>query len=166
MTPRELIELLAILATIGNTVWLTYKAWKELRPSLKKTEAETDKVEAETESELYTGAQVIAEGATVSGKLLMDRIRELREDLENEKKARREDAAYFRRRFREAEKETRDWRNYAAGLAKQVIQLGGIPISFTPSLGESERGIPAISEPDPNKADEKEVKEKKDGISE
>lgn len=164
MTLKELAELFVVIATAGNTFWLTYKAWKELRPGLKKIEVETDKIEAETESELYTGAQVIAEGATVSGKLLMDRIRELREDLENEKKARREDAAYFRRRFREAEKETRDWRNYAAGLAKQVIQLGGIPISFTPSLGESERGIPAIT--DANIADDKEIKEKKDGVSE
>jgi hypothetical protein len=165
MTVKEFIELLIGLATVGNTVWITYKAWKELRPSLKKAEAEADKVEAETESELYTGAQVIAEGATVSGKLLMDRIRELREDLENEKKARSEDAAYFRRRFREAERESRDYRNWAATLAQQVIKLGGIPAVFTPSAaGDSERGIPAV---DPTIPDNKElVDRKKDGISE
>lgn len=161
MTLKELAELLVVIATTGNTFWLTYKAWKELRPGIKKTEAETDKVEAETEAELYTGAQVIAEGATVSGKLLMDRIRELREDLENEKKARREDAAYFRRRFREAEKESRDYRNWAATLAQQVIKLGGIPAPFTPTLGDSERGIPVVESPD--KPDVQEIKDRQDG---
>jgi hypothetical protein len=166
MTSKEFIELLIGLATVANTFWITYKAWKELRPTIKKTEAETDKVEAETESELYTGAQVIAEGATVSGKLLMDRIRELREDLENEKRARREDAAYFRRRFREAEREARDYRLWAAQLAKQVIEKGGVPVPFAPSPSESEQGIETIN---PNSMDRKEIKDRKDrkdGISE
>lgn len=161
MTYKEIIELLIGLATVGNTFWITYKAWKELRPSIKKTEAETEKVESEIEAELYTGAQVIAEGATVSGKLLMDRIKELREDLENEKKARREDAAYFRRRFREAEREAREWRNYAAKLAKQVIEKGGIPVPFTPSTSDSEQGIPSIIPDDA--PDSKEIKDRKEG---
>lgn len=139
---------------------MTYKAWKELRPGIKKIEADTEKTDAEVESELSHAAQVTAEGATVSGKLLMDRIRELREDLENEKKARREDAAYFRRRFREAEKEARDYRLWAAQLAKQVIEAGKIPVPFSASPTESEQGIPAVN---PNSMDAKEVKDRKDG---
>lgn len=153
MTYKELVELLIGLATVGNTVWITYKAWKELRPGIKKIEADTEKTDAEIESELAAAAQTTAQGATVSSQLLMQRITELRqdlnnakEDLENEKRARREDAAYFRRRFREAEREARDWRNYAARLAKQVIQVGAIPEQFMPSAGDSEENIPVVKE--------------------
>lgn len=161
MTNREFIELLVILGTALNTFWLTYKAWKELRPGLKKIEADTEKTDAEVESELASAAETTAKGATVSSQLLMERIRELREDLENEKKARREDAAYFRRRFREAEKESRDYRNWAAQLAQQVIKLGGIPTTFTPSVTDSEQGIPPVT--NPNSMDAKELKDRREG---
>lgn len=163
MTLREIAELLVIIATAGNTFWLTYKAWKELRPGIKKIEVDIDKTDAEVESELANAAETTAKGATVSSQLLMERIKELREDLENEKKARREDAAYFRRRFREAEREARDWRNYAARLAKQVIELKGVPTPFTPSPNDSDPSIPAAIPDDT--PDTKEMDDRKDGTS-
>lgn len=160
MTPREIAELLVIIATAGNTFWTVYKAWKELRPGIKKIESDTEKTDAETDSEIANAAEVIARGTTVSSQVLVERIRELREDLENEKKARREDAAYFRRRFREAEKDARDLRNWAARLAKQVIEAGKIPEPFIISPSDSEQGIPTIN---PNSMDSKEIKDRKDG---
>lgn len=146
MEPRELVETLAISATIGNTVWLVYKSWKELRPNLKKLDVENEKTDAEIESEIANAAETTAKGASVSSELLMQRIRELREDLENEKKARREDAAYFRRRFREAERDARDYRNWAAGLSKQVIEAGKIPIPFVPSVDTDSGKFKSIQE--------------------
>jgi hypothetical protein len=159
MTSKEWIEFLIGLATVANTFWITYKAWKELRPGIKKIEVETEKTDAEIESELSHAAQVTAEGATVSSKLLMDRIKELREDLENEKRARREDAAYFRRRFREAEKEARDYRLWAAKLVKQVVEAGKIPAEFVMSPADSEQGIPSVN---PNVMDKKEIRDRKE----
>lgn len=157
MTYKELIELLIGLATVGNTVWITYKAWRELRPGIKKIETDTEKTDAEIESEIASAAETTAKGATVSSELLMQRIRELREDLnnakedlENEKRSRREDAAYFRRRFREAEREARDYRLWAAKLVKQVVEAGKVPAEFIPSSGDSEQDIPAIKKENKN----------------
>jgi len=160
VTNRELIEIIIGLATVINSLWITYKAWKELRPGIKKTETETEKTEAEIESEFAQAAETTAKGATVSSQLLMDRIKELREDLENEKKARREDAAYFRRRFREAEREARDYRLWAAKLVKQVVEAGKIPAEFVMSPSDSEQGIPTVN---PNTMDKKEIKDRKEG---
>lgn len=157
MTTRELAELLVVIATAVNTLWLTYKAWKELRPGIKKIETDTEKVDAEVESEYAAAQKTTLEGATVSSTLLMQRIKELREDLENEKKARREDAAYFRRRFREAEREARDYRLWAAKLVKQVVEAGKIPAEFVISPSDSEQGIPAVG------MDKKEITDRKEG---
>lgn len=155
MTSKELLELLIGLATFGNTIWITYKAWKELRPGIKQMEADVDKTDAEIDSELAAAAQTTAQGATVSSQLLMQRITELRqdlnnakEDLENEKRSRREDAAYFRRRFREAEREARDYRLWAAKLVKQVVEAGKVPAEFVPSSGDSETDIPIVRKED------------------
>lgn len=133
MALREIVEILVSIAAIGNTTWIVYKSWKELRPGIKKIETETEKLDVEVDSEIVSAAHINLEGAEISTNLLMQRIRELREDLENEKKARRDDAEYFRRRFREAEREARDYRQWAARLAKQVIDAGIVPVAFIPS---------------------------------
>ncbi len=143
------------LLVLVNSAQIIYQAWKRFKPEIKKLEAESDRSEAEADSEIVNAANVNLAGAELSARMLTQRIVELRQDLENEKKARREDAEYFRRRFREAERDARDYRTWAARLAKQVIEAGKIPIAFVPSIdGDSEK-LRSISEDD-RKRDEKE----------
>lgn len=159
-TENNITELITILVTAANTLGILYIALKKWKPEVKKLEAEGEKTEAEVDSEIVQAANVNLAGAEISSKMLIQRIAELREDLENEKKARRDDAAYFRRRFREAEREARDYRNWAAQLAKQVIELGKTPIPFSPSPLDDSEKLRAVSE---QKRDESEERLKQEG---
>ena len=85
------------------------------------------------------------EGAVLSNSMLMNRIDELQKDLGIEKKARRDDADYFRRRIKDIEKEARDYRLWAARLAKQVIEAGKMPTPFISSLYDSDPLIATIA---------------------
>jgi uncharacterized protein YoxC len=137
-----LIWISSILAAI-NSVQIIVAAWRKLKPEIKK-------LETETESEAVETSNLSLEGAKTSATILLDRINELKKDLEDEKKARKEeisrltqqradDAEYFGRRIKELAKESSDYRLWAAQLAKQVIEAGKIPVPFVPSTSDSDR---------------------------
>jgi hypothetical protein len=146
--PNSVTEILTILITAANTLGILFIALKKWKPEVKKLEAEGDKTEAEVDSEIVAAANVNLAGAELSAKMLTQRIAELREDLENEKKARRDDAEYFRRRFRDAEREARDYRQWAARLAKQVIEAGKVPVAFVPSTDVDSEKLRAVTDGD------------------
>lgn len=142
----DLLEILTILTGIANTLWIIWSSYKKNKPEVKKLESEADKVEAEVDSEMANTANILGQGARTSVEILLASIVQLRADLDSEKKARKEDNEYFRRRFKEAEREARDYRVWAAKLAKQVIEAGKIPAVFVPSPADSEQGLTAIDE--------------------
>lgn len=155
MNIKDIAELLVILATAINTIWIAYKSYKELRPGLKQMEASVEKTDAEVESEIVEAAHQNLEGAKISAQMLLDRINELKSELEVERKARKDevnrledlrkkDADYFRRRIKDLERDARDYRNWAANLAKQVVKAGQIPVPFVPSFDESNPSVTAI----------------------
>jgi hypothetical protein len=142
------------IASILNTVWLLYAAWKKFKPELKKMDTEGD--------------IDILKGAEISNQMLVDRINEMKAqreadvaiwkgelqqerearkaELAAEKEARKKESDYLRRRIKEAEREARDYRSWAAKLVKQVVNSGQIPAEFVLSLPEdSETGIPHIN---------------------
>lgn len=123
--------IVGLLITAANAGWIIYSSYKKNKPEVKKLEHEAD-------SEMAEATGVILEGTKLSGEILMARILELKNDLENEKRIRREESEYLRRRLRETERESRDYRVWAAKLAKQVIEAGQIPATFVPSSGDSE----------------------------
>jgi hypothetical protein len=131
VTIAELGTLITQLVTAANTLAL---AWIILY----KGKREGKKIETEEKSELISASNLNLEGAEVSTKLLLSRIDELKQDIENEKRARQEDRIYFTRRIKEIDKELGDYRLYAARLAKQVIEAGKIPVPFISSLDESD----------------------------
>ena len=135
------LEIITILTAVANTAWIIWSSWKKNKPEVKKLELEGD-------SEIVEAANANLEGAKISGEMLLSRINELKADLESEKQLRKADADYFRRRLVESDREARDYRTWAAKLAKQVIESGRIPAPFIPSLHDSERGIPTISTKD------------------
>lgn len=126
-----------ILALI-NTIYLIYGAWKKLKPEVKKMELEAD-------SEIADAANVNLAGAKMSGEMLMQRINELKDDLNSEKKARKEDIEYFKRRLKEIDREARDYRMWSARLAKQVIEAGKVPVPFISTSGDSDPLISVIT---------------------
>jgi polyhydroxyalkanoate synthesis regulator phasin len=143
-------EWATILLAIFNAGQIVYFAWKKLKPEVKKLEIEGD-------SELVEAANMNLEGAKTSAQMLLDRINELKQELkeeredrkrefEKERKARNDDAEYFRRRIKELDREAKDYRIWAAKLAKQVIEAGKIPAAFVPSLNDSEPSILAVDD--------------------
>ena len=148
MTADEITKLITTIATFINSAALIYLGFKKLKPEVKKMSVDTD-------SEIVDAANMNLEGAKVSAAMLLDRINELKRDLDTEKaarkeeqalneKLRRDDAEYFRRRIKDLEREGRDYRSWAANLARQVVQAGLIPAPFIPSLTDSETGIQPI----------------------
>lgn len=133
------LETITTLVAITNSIWIIWSSWKKNKPEVKKLEADVD-------SEIVEAAVNSLEGAKISGEMLLNRINELKIDLETEKASRKSDADYFRRRLRESDKEARDYRIWAARLAKQVIEAGKIPVSFEPTPSESDTHIPRIAE--------------------
>lgn len=135
-----------------NAAFLIYAAWRKLKPEVKKLETEVD--------------LDVLEGAARSQQMLIDRINDLQSqlnlerearkadlqqerdarkaELETERAARTKSEEYLRRRIREAEREARDYRQWAAKLVKQVVEAGKVPAAFIPSSEESETGISAI----------------------
>jgi len=124
---------------------MVYSAYKKHKPEIKKIEVEVD-------SEIVDAANLNLEGAKVSAQMLLDRINELKVDLEAEKKSRKEeqetnerirrdDIEYFRRRIKDLERESRDYRSWAAKLVKQVVESGQIPVPFLPSTSDSDTKI-------------------------
>jgi hypothetical protein len=145
---KDIILFLGALGTLVNSFWLIYSAWKKQKPEVKKLEIEAD-------SEIVGAANLNLEGAKISAQMLLDRINELKTELDKEKKARleeqeiserqrRDDAEYFRRRIRDLERESRDYRSWAAKLVKQVVEAGKVPVPFVPSFMESDPSVQAV----------------------
>jgi hypothetical protein len=166
MNISEIITLLGGITTAINAIFLGYLAMKRLKPELKKADAEGN-------SEYAEATNINLEGAKISGLILLDRINELKGELGIERtkreqselahqkdiaamteinanaiatleKGRRDDREYFKRRIKDLETELRDYRLWAAKLAKQVVEAGKIPAPLVPTVGESETGITAI----------------------
>lgn len=138
MTTTEIIAIISSLVAGVNTIVLLYFTSKKNKPEVKK-------LEVEGESEIVDAAHVNLEGAQISQQMLVSRIDELKRDLESEKKARQEDAIYFKRRIKEIDREARDYRLWAARLAKQVIEAGKVPVPFISSLNDSDPLLSTIS---------------------
>ena len=138
LNANEVIALITSFAAAVNVFIMAYQAWKRNKPEIKK-------MEAEGESEIVDAAHTNLEGAKISTEMLVNRIKELKTDLDEEKKARKTDADYFRRRIRDIEREARDYRLWAARLAKQVIEVGKVPAPFISSLNDSDPLITAIT---------------------
>lgn len=149
----EPLNLLAGLLSAVNAAFLIYSALKKLRPEIKKMDSEID--------------LDVLEGAAKSQQMLIDRINDLQTqlnaerearklelaqerearklELQAEKDARRKESEYLRRRIKDAEREARDYRQWAARLVKQVVEAGKVPAAFIPTPSDdSETGISAI----------------------
>lgn len=155
----SLIEIITALVTLANALWIIYSSWKKNKPEIKILEVEAD-------SGIVDAANLNLEGAKISAQMLLDRINELKGELDSEKtksrdriehlektrseemarieKIRKDDADYFRRRIKDLERESRDYRSWAAKLVKQVVEAGKVPVPFVPSFGESDTSITAI----------------------
>lgn len=165
----DLATLINILLGAVNGIALLYVTLKKLKPEVKKLDAEGEQERVETDN-------LSLEGAKISSQILIDRVNELKQDLEDEKRtrlselvqeremrnsqinaereSRRKEVEFLRKRVREAEREARDYRLWAAKLVKQVVEAGKIPVAFLPTMDESDTGIPAIP-PESLKEEEK-----------
>lgn len=142
------------ILSLINGIFLAYTAWKKFKPELKQMDAQGD--------------IDVLKGAEISNQMLVDRINEMKAqrdadivnwkaelqqerearkaELAAEKEARRVEVERLRWRMKEAEREARDYRSWAAKLVKQVVDAGREPAAFVPSLAEdSEIGIPHIN---------------------
>jgi hypothetical protein len=59
-------------------------------------------------------------------------------------KSRKDDVEYFRRRIRDLERESRDYRNWAAKLVKQLVDAGQIPVPFVPTVTDSDPSATSV----------------------
>lgn len=138
LNANEIIALITSAAAAINVAIMAYQAWKKNKPEIKKIDAEGDSV-------IVDAAHTNLQGAEISTELLISRVKELKAEIEEERKARKLDADYFRRRIKDIEKEARDYRLWAARLAKQVIEVGKVPVPFISSLNDSDPLISAIT---------------------
>ncbi len=162
MDSETLTRLISVLGATISIVLTAFVALKKWKPEVKKMDAETD-------SEIVEAANLNLDGAKKINQMLTDGINQLKSDLEEERKARRtelqqerdtrksemdaerearrKETEYLRKRIRDAEREARDYRAWAAQLVRQVVEAGKIPIAFLPSVSdESEPNIPTIQQ--------------------
>ena len=164
MEKLDVTTLVNILIGLLNAAFLLYAGLKKLKPEVKKLETEGD-------SDIVDMAVEAAErnlaGAKISNEMLVQRIDDLKIEVETERRlrkeeleaerqaralelqaerdARKKEGEYLRRRIRDAEREARDYRSWAAKLVKQIVDAGKIPATFVPSsMEDSEQGIPTI----------------------
>lgn len=141
------LQFLTGVLVLINSAQIIYQAWKKFKPEVKKLDAEVD-------SEIVEAANLNLEGTKVSTTILLDRVNELklevaqvkkdcREQIQAIEQARKEDIEYFRRRVKDLERDNRDWRGWAAKLAKQVVEAGLIPAPFIPSI-DTEVGMQRV----------------------
>jgi hypothetical protein len=138
MNSSELIALITAIAALTNIGAIAWQAWKKTKPEIRK-------IEAEGESELSDANKATAEASQINSNLLMNRIEELKVAIDAEKEMRKQDRIYFNRRIRELDRELHDYRNWAAQLAKQVIELKGTPSPFVLSL-DTDKGMSSIKD--------------------
>jgi hypothetical protein len=134
MENNELIALITSATALVNVGAIAWQAWRKNKPEVKK-------LEAEGESEIAEANKTSLEASEISTKMLMNRIEELKLAIETEKELRKQDRTYFARRIREMDRELHDYRQWAAQLAKQVIEAGKTPAPFIPSI-DTEKNIP------------------------
>ena len=157
MTLNELAGIITSIVAALNTLAIAYMV-------LYKGKREAAKTEVEADNEFIEGAE---RSAKLSEDLLTQRIKDLKEELEAlkvnskaelqaereargkeieaEREARRKEGEYLRKRLREAEREGRDLRRWAAALVKQVVEAGKEPARFIPSLSEDSDQLNAIT---------------------
>lgn len=147
MTSHEIVEIITVLITLLNASAIVYFSLKKLKPEVKHLDVEAD-------ADLVGAANLNLEGAKISAQMLLDRINELKSELDTERKSRREeqeanerlrrdDLEYFRRRIRDMERESRDYRAWASKLVKQLVDAGHIPVSFVPTI-DSDPSVTAV----------------------
>lgn len=170
MEGNEVILILSGLAGVINAFMLIVAAWRKLKPEVKKmeNEADSENVEAanlnlegakistqmlvdrinELRGELATERKLRTEGMEFSERRRSEEVKALEAEYSSRisalEKARREDVEYFRRRIKDLERESRDYRTWAARLVKQVVEAGKIPHAFTPTFGDSDVNLQAV----------------------
>lgn len=140
---NEIIALVTSVGALISSLVIAIISWRKWKPEVKKLEGEEQSEIGEAAESVASGAKSVVEGLQV-------RVTQLEAQLKAEQESRKRDTEYLRRRIRDAEQESRDYRNWAAQLARQVIQAGGQPVPFLPTE-DTETGLSAASKPDPKK---------------
>jgi len=140
LTASEWIGIISAVGAFINIVILSWIAFK-------KSGKEIKKLEDESQHEIGEAVESVANASKITVETLMARITALEADLTAEKEARKRDIEYLRRRLRDAEQESRDYRSWAAQLARQVIEAGKQPVPFIPSA-DTDQGLSAIKKED------------------
>lgn len=86
MEINELLTILTSILVLFNTAQVITAAWRKLKPEVKK-------LQSEAESELQEATNLNLEGAKISAQMLLDRINELKGELDTEKRLRKEGMA-------------------------------------------------------------------------
>lgn len=136
ISPSEWIGILGAIGAFINIIILSWIA-------LKRSGKEIKKLESEEQHDLGDAVESVANASKTTVESLMARVTQLEADLMSEKEARKRDIEYLRRRLRDAEQESRDYRSWAAQLARQVIEAGKQPVPFIPSV-DTDQGLQAI----------------------
>jgi hypothetical protein len=136
LTASEWIGIIGALGAFINIIILSWIAFK-------KSGKEIKKLEDESQHEIGDAVESVANASKVTVETLMTRITQLDADLTAEKEARKRDIEYLRRRLRDAEQESRDYRSWAAQLARQVIEAGKQPVPFVPSV-DTDQGLQSV----------------------
>lgn len=153
MSPEYLTAIISAISALVSAMGAGITAFIVIR----KIGPEVKKIEAEEDSEIADAAHTTLEGARISSTMLIDRIDDLKLQLENERTARKADAEYFRRRIRELERESRDYRLWAAKLVRQVVEAGRQPAPFESTITDSDPLLSVITKEqiDTSKANKK-----------
>lgn len=136
LTASEWIGIIGAVGAFINVIILSWIAFK-------KSGKEIKKLEDESQHEIGDAVESVANASKVTVDTMLARITTLEADLLSEKEARKRDIEYLRRRLRDAEQESRDYRSWAAQLARQVIEAGKQPVPFIPSV-DTDQGLQAI----------------------
>jgi hypothetical protein len=136
LTASEWVGIIGALGAFINIVILSWIA-------IKRSGKEIKKLDDESQHEIGEAVESVANASKVTVETLMVRITQLEADLISEKEARKRDIEYLRRRLRDAEQESRDYRSWAAQLARQVIEAGKQPVPFIPSV-DTDQGLQSV----------------------
>ena len=149
----NLLTWAAAILSLLNGGFLLYTGYKKFKPEVKKLEGEVelDSIEAAAKSQQLLTDRINELQGQLSAErqariLDLEQEREARKaELEAERQARKKESDYLRLRIKDAEREARDYRKWAAQLVKQIVQAGLIPSPFVPSTDESDPSIAPIS---------------------
>lgn len=133
---------------------------------LYKGKREGRQIEIASQSEIVEAAERNLKSAEISNQMLIDRINDLKSELDAERdarqaevqaerEARQKEVEYLRRRLAEYDREVRDLKNWAAQLMKQVLEAGKIPAAYLPSLEDSDPALRPVRKESNKPKDEK-----------